>query len=184
MDCETCRRVIQRLEEIIDQGGKLPDGKQRKIMLTGARTPAVGLCHCSTYSPRRRPCLAWRSNAELDCRTQVTALEAPLPIWQRTTLPRRSPVWWCGATLSAAQGEIYAQVPSGCCGCGVLLGKSCHQSHGHHRLRRVGNHSFAKDYNSTVPDSWAVINGAHAILLDQRCPGCSLAEPEPLCQRH
>ena len=85
MDRGTCRRVIQRLEEIIDQGGKLPDGKQRKIMLTGARAPAVGLCHSSTLSPCRRPCLALRSKAELGCLTQVTALEAPLRTWQHMT---------------------------------------------------------------------------------------------------
>jgi hypothetical protein len=37
-DGNMCRRVIQRLEEIIDQNSKLPDGVQRKIMLTGAHT--------------------------------------------------------------------------------------------------------------------------------------------------
>lgn len=50
-DSDICRRVIQRLEEIIDQGGKLPDGVQRKIMLTGPRTPAITPCHRCNCPP-------------------------------------------------------------------------------------------------------------------------------------
>lgn len=39
---------------------------------------------------------------------------------------------------------------------------------------RVGNHAFAKDYNATVPDSFAVINGAHPVVPLQAGLGCTL----------
>jgi hypothetical protein len=84
---------------------------------------------------------------------------APWPTWQHMTLPRHSPAWSCGATLSAALGKALIE----CCPAvvAVIVGR---RSSGYHCLCRVGNHPFAKDYSSTVPDSWAVINGAHATL--------------------
>jgi hypothetical protein len=53
-----CRRVIQRLEEIIDQSGKLPNGQKCKIMLTGARTSAIAACCvcCCSHSVVHATC--------------------------------------------------------------------------------------------------------------------------------
>ena len=72
-DGDICRRVIQRLEEIIDQSGKLPDGVQRKIMLTGMRSLLVPSRHHCNGPPCCCLDLAWRSGAEVACRTQGTA---------------------------------------------------------------------------------------------------------------
>lgn len=102
------KRIIQRIEEIVEQGGPLPHGRKRKILLTG-HSLGGALAHLAAYD-----------------------------------ITKAFP----GATV-----RVYT------------FGSP-----------RVGNHAFAKDYDATVPDSWAIINdqdvvtrGAKLVRIYKRC---------------
>lgn len=99
-----CRRVIQRIQGIIEQEGPFPGDAQRKVMLTGTHGPeckfvrrpvqkalhqqsriAVGPLHLRIISRS----YAWTALALF--REQGTGLEARWRIWRRLTSPKHSP---------------------------------------------------------------------------------------------